>query len=67
MNLSTVNALFDTTKINSFFSFYQTTERKRLVEEIIELKKYTIIRLDLTSEEILKTEQENAIFKKVLE
>ena len=67
MNLSTVNALFATTKINSFFSFCQTTERKRLVEEIIELKKYTIIRLDLTSEEILKTEQENNIFKKVLE
>lgn len=67
MNLSTVNALFDTAKINSFFSFYQTTERKRLVEEVIELKKYTIIRLNLTSEEILKTEQENNTFKKVLE
>lgn len=67
MNLSTVNALFDTTKFNSFFSFHQTTERKRLVEEIIELKKYTIIRLDLTGEEILKTEQENNTFKKVLE
>lgn len=67
MNLSTVNALFDTTKINSFFSFHQTTVRKRLAEEVIELKKYTIIRLNLTSEEILKTEQENATFKKVLE
>lgn len=67
MDLSTTSALLNTAKINSFFSFHQTSDRKRLVEEIMELKNYTIIRLNMTGEEILKTEQENATFKKVLE
>lgn len=67
MDLSTISALLNTAKINSFFSFHPTDERERIIDEIIELKKYTIIRLNLTSEEILKTEQENAIFRKVLE
>lgn len=67
MDLSTTSALLNTAKINSFFSFHPTNERKRMVDEIIELKKYTIIRLNLTSEEILKTEQEHSTFKKVLE
>jgi hypothetical protein len=67
MNLPTTSALFNTAKINSFFSFHPTNERKRIVDEIIELKNYTIIRLNLTGEEILKTEQEHTTFKKVLE
>lgn len=67
MDLSTISALLNTAKINSFFSFHPTDERERIIDEIVELKKYTIIRLNLTSEEILKTEQENTIFRKVLE
>ena len=67
MDLSTTSALFNTAKINSFFSFHQTDGRKKIVDEIIELKNYTIIRLNLTGEEILKTEQEHSTFKKVLE
>ncbi len=67
MEISTINTLCNTSKINSFFSFHQTVERKLLVDEIIELKNYTIIRLNLTSEEMLKTVQENSTFRKVLE
>lgn len=67
MDLSTTSALLNTAKINSFFSFHQTDTRKRLVDEIIELRNYTIIRLNLNGEEILKTEQENTLFRKVLE
>jgi hypothetical protein len=67
MDLQTMNELFITSKMNSFFSFRKTEKRKTLVEEVIELKSYTIIRLHLTNEEVLKTKQEHTIFKEVIE
>ena len=67
MDLQTVNELFITSKMNSFFGFRKTDKRKSLAEEIIELKNYTIIRLNLTHEEILRTKQEHATFKEVIE
>lgn len=62
-----MNELFTTSKMNAFFSFRKTDKRKMLVEEVIELKSYTIIRLGLTNEEVLKTKQEHVVFKTVIE
>jgi hypothetical protein len=67
MDLPTISELFITSKMNSFFGFRKTDKRKSLADEIIELKNYTIIRLNLTHEEILRTKQEHATFKEVIE
>lgn len=67
MDTQTINQLFITSKLNSFFSFRKTDKRKSLIDEIIELKNYTIIRLNLTNEEILRTKREHATFKEVIE
>ena len=67
MDLQTINELFITSKMNSFFGFRKTDKRKSLADEIIELKNYTIIRLNLTNEEILRTKREHTTFKEVIE
>jgi hypothetical protein len=67
MDLLTMNELFITSKMNSFFGFRKTDKRKSLADEIIELKNYTIIRLNLTNEEILRTKREHTTFKEVIE
>jgi hypothetical protein len=67
INTSLMRALFQTSKVNAFFGFTSTSERPSIVGEVFEQKNYTIVRLELTEDEILKTRQENALFQKICE
>jgi hypothetical protein len=67
IDISLMRALFQTSKVNAFFGFSPTRERSSIVGEVFEHKNYTIIRLELTEDEILKTRQENTLFQKVCE
>ena len=67
MDTQTMNELFITSKMNSFFWFRKTEKRKTLIEEVIEFNHFTIIRLNLNNDEILLTKKEHETFKPVIE